>query len=166
MLTLQIFRLFLLFFLLLSTTAFGNVSTNNAKTLLNIKIYFEPHEHKKKLTYNIILPNNVYYSYSIGSDLPTWHFVNKNIVQGEFYPVELVNIRIHSRQDNVENKKAHITIKDAENLRIIWQGDLHYGNKNKVITAVTKIDNKKYYDTKLKFDNAENTVWLEMTDRA
>lgn len=168
----NISQLFLLFFVLLPITAFGKVDMDsNTKTLLHIKMYFEPNKDKKKLLYKLILPKNEYYSYYLGSDLPTWQFVNKNIIQGEFYPVELVNIRIHSRDDKFEinkkagNNKVYLTLKDAQSSRIIWEGELRYANKNNIITAVTKIDDQEHYDTKLKFENAEKTVWLETTDR-
>lgn len=149
-----------------ATYAKTNQNTD-IKTLLTIKLYSEPHDKDKRLTYIMTLPKNENYSYYTGSDLPVWRFVDDRIIQGEFHSVSLVTIRIHpghtanklTQQDN-----ARLTVIDPENARVVWQGDMHY-SKNNNITVTADIDNQKYYDTKLKIDKTANTVWLETTDR-
>jgi hypothetical protein len=162
----SILKLIVVLTFLLAKISFANTA-HDTKTLLTIKLYSEPKDRDKRLSYHISLPKDEYYSYYLGSDLPTWHFVNSTVIKGEFHSVELVNIRIHPNQYGLGKKKviackkAHLTINDPENARVIWQGKLNYGCANHKITAVTKIDNQKYYDTKVKIDNHENTVWVE-----
>jgi hypothetical protein len=135
-------------------------------TLLTLKLYSEPHEKDRKSTYTIILPEGASYSYYVGGDLPTWHYVDDRIVQGEFHSVSLVTIKVHPQKTPANKTKsqsiATLTILDPENARVIWQGKINYGAKS--IAVNPGIANQKYYEMKV-HNTPENTVWFEITDK-
>jgi hypothetical protein len=152
-------KLILSFFLFISTLSYAD--SNPDHLLFTIKLYFEPKNHMTNLSYHITLPVNDYYSSYLGSDLPSWRVVKKNKLQGNFKPVELVNIRIHGNQPGL----VSVTITDVDHSRIIWQGRLTYNIPTHKILVVTKFDNTKYYETKITTDREPKTVWVESADK-
>lgn len=163
-------NLFLLLILLFSCPTFAG-SDSHINTLLAIKICAEPKDKPQTYTYRIALPPDTFYSHYLGSDLPRWRFATGRVVTGKFHPVELVNIRIHPMQFKHKNNKqadhgrVYVSIIDVENSRTIWQGELLYSKTKSVITSVIKIDNQKYYETKLNANREENTIWIETSAR-
>lgn len=158
----------LFFLLFLSTLVFAN-SDKNDNTVLTIKLYAESLKRVKHFSYRIMLPKEEYYSFYLGSDLPSFRVVHKNIIQGRFRSAELVNIRVHSRnsQQSIKSeseKKASISIFNSENSRLIWQGSFDYGRKKHTVTVQAKENNHKDYNVVLRVEQ-DNTVWIEIIDR-
>src|SRR5579871_6028227 len=91
---------FFLLCVLINNVTLAN-SDFHAKTLLTIKLYSEPKDRDRKLTYFVSLPKNENYSYYTGSDLPRWQFVDDRFIQGEFHSVQLINLRIHPNQNKI-----------------------------------------------------------------
>jgi len=150
------------------------VSTKPVKTLLTLKLYSEPNDKDKRLTYIVTLPKCESYSYYLGGDLPQWRYVDDRVIQGEFHSVSLLTIRIHPQNTKCLDKasldktarqdKANLTVIDPEYARVVWRGEIIYTNE-KLISVKSDIDNQKFYDTKIKVDKAEHVVWLETMDK-
>lgn len=136
-------------------------------TILTIRFYSEPKDRDLSLSYQVTLPKDEYYSYYLGSDLPVWKFSNNQIAQGQFRSIELVNLRVHSKQNKPSDacKTVHLTLNDDEQARIIWKGKIIYGCPNKTISVVADTENQKYYLSDIKIDNTEKNVFFETTER-
>ena len=152
--------------LLISSLLFASSNNNSQlKTLLTIKLYSEPNPKDKKLTYFITLPEGETYSYYLGSDLPQWKYNKERIIQGEFHSVSLVNIRIHPGHAKLAaQNKVNLILLDPESARVVWQGNIVYPHDHR-IAIKADIDNKAFYDTKIKIDQADNTVSLETMEK-
>ena len=89
-------------------------------------------------------------------------------IQGEFHSVSLVNIRIHPSQSKTQKlaleKKASLILIDPEFARVVWQGNIFY-SQDRRITIKTMINNKAFYDTKIKTYQADDTFSLETIEK-
>lgn len=163
---LAIKRVFQIVIVVASTWVFARFPVSNVDTLFTVKLYSEPQRQQGlKLKYNITSLDDVYYSYYHGSDLPTWRFIKKKTIQGEFNSVELVNVRAHAQKKASCNRKVHLSIIEPKSKRTVWDGYIGRRDQHSQITVVTKADNKKEFDTQIKIDGSMGAVLFEFMEK-
>lgn len=149
----------------------NSVLANNdlaREPLYTIKLYFEPDVNKKTLRYQVILPRGIFYSYYLGSDLPTWRVVKKNVITNQFHPGDLVNVRIHADATNHAQKVGPVSLNvtDVSSNHIIWQGKIYYDVTHEKISVIPTVFNQKEFTTHLKIERSTHTLWVESATRA